>query len=366
MIKYIDEYQNKTLVDKLLKQIEKKAAEIEKKQINLMEVCGTHTVAIFRLGIREVLPEKINLISGPGCPVCVTSSEDIDLIIQIAQQPNVITATFGDMIKVPGSRGSLEQLKASGADIRVVYSPLDVIDIAQKEPDKKIVFLGIGFETTAPTIAAMLAAARQQKVKNLFVLPVCKVIPPAMKVLLDDKTARVDGFLLPGHVSIILGTEPYEFIAQDYHLSGVIAGFEPLDILEAVYMLLEQISAQDPKIEIAYKRSVRPEGNPQALKILYEVFQPRTAAWRGLGRIPASGLVLRPEYEDFDAEKVFNLSPPEPEKNTGCLCGEVLKGKITPEQCGLFKTKCTPETPKGPCMVSTEGTCAAYYKYSRG
>jgi len=365
MIKYIDEYQNKDLVAKLLEQIRSKTAKIDRSEINLMEVCGTHTVAIFRFGIRDALPEKIKLISGPGCPVCVTSSEDIDLIMQVASQPQAIIATFGDMIRVPGSQGSLEDLRTSGADIRVVYSAMDAMDIARQEPEKKIVFLGVGFETTSPTIAAMIKEADRLRIENLFVLTAFKIIPPAMRVLLDDEDAKIDGFILPGHVSTILGVDPYKFTAEEFGVPGVIAGFEPVDILKSISMLLTQIDEGIPRIEIAYKRTVRAEGNPQALKILYEVFKTGDALWRGIGCIPGSGLVLQGKYERFDANKAFKLKTPKPEDKSGCLCGEVLKGKITPEQCRLFARRCTPETPKGPCMVSSEGTCAAYYKYGR-
>lgn len=365
MIKYVDEYQDKGLVDKLLKQIEKKSAEIGRPQINIMEVCGTHTVAIFRFGIREALPENIKLISGPGCPVCVTSPEDVDFIIYLAQQPEVIVTTFGDMMKVPGSQGSLEELRASGANIRVIYSALDVLEIARQEPAKRVVFLGVGFETTSPTVAAMLMEARRLKIENLLLLPSFKLIPPAIQTLLEDNKAKIDGFILPGHVSTIIGALPYKFIQQKFHVPAVIAGFEPVDILEAIYMLLKQIADSTPKIEIEYKRSVRPEGNPIALRTLYKVFKIGDACWRGLGCISGSGLLLQNGFECFDAKKVFSPELPQTRGKTGCLCGEVLKGKITPEECRLFAGECTPDTPQGPCMVSSEGTCAAYYKYHR-
>ena len=358
-LKYIDEYRNEEIAKKIIKGIK----ITSKKQVNLMEVCGTHTVSIFRNGIKNILPENIHLLSGPGCPVCVTPIHSIDEIIALAREKGFIITTFGDMIRVPGSTTSLEKEKADGADIRMVYSALDALSIARNNPHKNIVFMGVGFETTSPTIASTVLKARKEGIKNFSVLSVAKIMPPAMNALLDGEV-NIDGFICPGHVSAIIGSKPYAFIAEKYKIPCVISGFEPLDILQGIYMLIRQIEEEKSKIEIQYKRVVKPEGNIIALQRLKEVFQIVDSNWRGIGNIEKSGLDFKEEFFDYNARK-FNIHVEESREFLGCRCGEVLKGIIIPTDCPLFKTACTPENPKGACMVSSEGTCAAYYKYNR-
>ncbi len=328
-----------------------------------MEVCGTHTVAIFRNGIREMLPTNINLISGPGCPVCVTPILHIDEIIALSRKNDFIITTFGDMIRVPGSTSTLEKEKANGADIRIVYSTLDALEVARLNSSKKVVFMGVGFETTSPTIASAILKAEEEKIDNFFVLSVAKIIPPAMRALLESREVNIDGFICPGHVSTIIGSRPYNFIATQYGVPCVISGFEPLDILQTIFMLVKQIEENDTKIEIQYQRVVKPEGNQIALEKVSRVFKVIDSEWRGIGKIPQSGLEIREEYTQFNARK-FNVLVEKTKEFTGCSCGEVLRGRITPPECPLFGEVCTPEDPKGACMVSSEGTCAAYYKYN--
>lgn len=360
MIKYLTEYRSQKLNEIVLDKIKK----ISRKPVSLMEVCGTHTVSIFKFGIRKILPENIKLISGPGCPVCVTSQEDIDKMIELSTKEDVIITTFGDMMKVPGTHSSLSQQKSKGSDIRIVYSVLDALEIARENNNKKVVFLAVGFETTAPTIASSILTAEKENLKNYFVLCSHKLIPPALKALVDTENLKIDGFILPGHVSTIIGSSPYEFIADEYKIPAVIAGFEPLDILQAIYFLVKMIEEEKPQIRIQYKRAVKKEGNFKARKIMEEVFETSESIWRGIGKIPESGLKLREKYRKFDIENFFNLKPDfTSEEAKGCRCGEILKGIKTPPECGLFGKKCTPEHPVGPCMVSSEGTCSAYYKY---
>jgi len=357
-LKYIDEYRNKNLAKIILKQID----GLSHQPINLMEVCGTHTVAIFRHGLRKVLPPHIQLISGPGCPVCVTPIRYIDEIIAFAREKEFIITTFGDMMRVPGSTSSLEKEKAKGADIRMVYSTLDALQVAEDNPFKKIIFVGIGFETTAPTIASAILKAEKEKIKNFFVLSMAKLIPPVLKGLLESKEININGFLYPGHVSTIIGSQPYSFIASQYHIPGVIAGFEPLDILQSIYMLVKQIENNQAEIAIQYERAVKPEGNEIALARMKKVFNQVDSDWRGIGRISRSGLEIKEDYHPFNARK-FAVEIEETREFEGCRCGEVLRGIINPPQCSLFTKICTPENPRGACMVSSEGTCAAYYKY---
>lgn len=358
-LKYVDEYRNKEIAQKILQQIK----NISKKKINLMEVCGTHTVAIFRNGIRKMLPSNINLISGPGCPVCVTPIRYIDEIIALSRDGDFIITTFGDMIKVPGSTSTLEKEKANGSDIRVVYSILDALEVARNNPSKKIVFMGVGFETTSPTIASAVLKAQKEKVNNFSVLSVAKIMPPAMKVLLEGKEVNIDGFICPGHVSAIIGSQPYNFITTQYKIPCVICGFEPLDILQSIYMLVKQIEDDRAEVEIQYKRVVKSEGNKIALDKINEVFKVVESNWRGIGNIPLSGLEIQDKFEQFNAKK-YKVEIEETKEPKGCRCGEVLRGVITPPECPLFGKICSPEDPKGACMVSTEGTCAAYYKYN--
>ncbi len=333
------------------------------KMINLMEVCGTHTHQIAKYGIKSILPENVNLISGPGCPVCVTSQKDIDRAIWIASQKNVIFCTFGDMLKVPGYSTSLEKLKSEGKDIRVVLSAGDCIDIALRNRDKTVIFMAVGFETTSPTVAATILKAKKLKIKNFKIFVSHKLIIPAIEELLKDENLKVNGFILPGHVSTIIGKKPYEFIAKKYKKAGVITGFEPEDVLEGIKMLIKQIEHNDFKIEIQYKRAVKEEGNSKAIEILYRVFEKCSSEWRGLGIIENSGLKLKDEFKEFEAENFFEIPEIETKENSGCICGEILKGIKKPSDCTLFKKVCTPFNPVGPCMVSSEGTCSAYYRF---
>lgn len=336
-------------------------------RIRVMEVCGTHTVAIFRAGLRQILPEEVELVSGPGCPVCVTADDYIDAAIAYAGMEDVIITTFGDMLKVPGTHSSLAEAQAAGADVRIVYSPLDALRIAEENREKQVVFLAVGFETTAPTEAAAVLAAQMQGRDNFFLLSAQKLVPPVMRALLDGGETRVDGFLLPGHVAVVTGTELFDFLGRDYALPGVVGGFAPLEILRALHMLVRQIGAGEARIENAYETVVRPAGNPVARAAIERVYVPATARWRGLGEIPASGLSMLEEYAAFDFARVRPLSiPAGGDGRHGCRCGEVLRGAIVPRDCALFGKACVPEHAVGPCMVSVEGTCAAWYKYGGG
>ena len=360
-MKYLTEYRDGSLASKMADHIK----AISTKPARFMEICGTHTVAIFKHGIRDVLPDHIDLVSGPGCPVCVTATRDIDKAIKLARIPDVIVTTFGDMVRVPGSESSLKREKGRGADVRMVYSTMDALEVARKNPEKKVVFLGVGFETTAPTIAAAVVTAEAEGMENFSVLSSHKLLPPAMDALLSGGELDVSGFMCPGHVSTIIGTAAYEVVAAQYHTPCVVMGFEPLDILQGIYMLVRQIEAGEALVEIQYRRAVAPEGNLNALKTMDRVFEPCDAPWRGLGVIPKSGLAFRDTYRAFDAEGLFDLEVPDSPDPAGCKCGDILRGVKTPTDCKLFGSVCTPENPVGPCMVSSEGTCAAYYKYSR-
>lgn len=334
--------------------------------IRLMEVCGTHTVAIFKAGIRQLLPAAVELVSGPGCPVCVTPNEYLDTAVAYSRQEDVIITTFGDMLRVPGSTTSLAAEKAAGADIRIVYSPLDSLEIAAANPAKKVIFLAVGFETTAPTAAATVLAAEQAGLANFYVLSAHKLVPPALAALLAASEVKVDGFILPGHVSAIIGESPYRFLVAEHRLPAVIAGFEPLDILEAVHFLVKKIAAGEAALENAYRRVVRPDGNPAARAVLAKVYAEADAAWRGLGVIAGSGLSVRAEYRRYDALACLPVAPEPTKEPAGCRCGEVLRGVVRPADCPLFGAACRPEQPVGSCMVSVEGTCAAWYKYGGG
>ena len=344
----------------------KKIDEFIHEPVRFMEVCGTHTVSIFRSGIRQLLPEKVDLVSGPGCPVCVTPNEYMDTAIAYAKKENVIIATFGDMLKVPGTTSSLNKVKAEGADIRIIYSPLDALQIAKDNPDKQTIFLAVGFETTAPLTAATLQAADLQNISNFFVLSSHKRTDAPIDALLSDPQIKVDGFLLPGHVCVITGEKPFSFVAEKYKKPAVIAGFEPLDILQAVYMLAKQIHDGTAMIENAYKRVVKPEGNITAQKAMSLVFYNAAADWRGFGRIPESGMAVNELYSKYDALKQIPVKKEISRENPACRCGEILKGLIKPVECPLFKKVCTPDSPAGACMVSVEGTCHAWYKYGQG
>jgi hydrogenase expression/formation protein HypD len=336
-----------------------------------MEVCGTHTMAISQFGIRGLIPGSIKLLSGPGCPVCVTSLCDIDRMIAIAGLKDVIFTTFGDMIRVPGSRSSLREIKSQGADVRLVYSPLDALQIAAENPGKQVVFAGVGFETTSPTIIATVLEAQKNELKNFSVYPAFKTVPTALKAILESGQTRIDGFLCPGHVSAIIGSRPYRFIPAEYQIPCVIAGFEPLDILESLVMLLEQIAAHKKSgsaflVQTEYRRGVPDEGNPHALAIIDKVMQPCPAEWRAIGNIPDTGLCFRDEYQEFDASRKYDIKVEPAREPAGCICGQVMMGLNQPDECAMFGKACTPENPVGPCMVSSEGACAAWYKYGNG
>jgi hydrogenase expression/formation protein HypD len=358
-VKFVDEYQNSELARKLAQKI----ARCSSKTIRLMEFCGGHTHAILRYGIRQLVPKTVEMRSGPGCPVCVTATADLDKAIALAQLPDVVITTFGDMIRVPGSYSSLQQAKADGADVRIVYSTIDAVEIAKVNARKSVIFIGIGFETTAPTIAASILKAQQEQIENFYVLSLNKLTPPVMKTLLDSGEVKLDGIIGPGHVSVIIGSHPYEFIPRDYGVACVISGFEPLDILLCVDRLVEQIERGEPKVEIAYPRGVKPEGNRKARQLMEDVFEIGEANWRGIGIVPQSGLKIRRKYAQFDADKAFSVRLKPPREPKGCLCGDVIRGAATPLECRLFGKTCTPESPVGPCMVSSEGACAAYYQY---
>ena len=323
-----------------------------------MEVCGGHTMAIHRFGLHTLLPPSIRLLSGPGCPVCVSSQHFLDTAIAYSKVPGAIITTYGDLIRVPGSVSSLEKEKANGKDIRIVYSVLDSLEIARNNPGRPLFFLGIGFETTAPATAAAIVQAKTDNISNFFVLSAHKVMPPVMKALVDEGV-KIDGFIAPGHVTAITGTAIYNDLATVYGLGVVVAGFEPVDMMQAILMLTRQLEAGEPKVEIQYKRIVHHAGNTIAAGFLNRVFEPRDDRWRGLGTIPASGLKIRDEFSAFDAEKTFPLTVPVPTDPKGCICGSILRGLKTPNDCGLFATRCTPSDPVGACMVSGEGT----YKY---
>jgi hydrogenase expression/formation protein HypD len=358
-MRFIDEFRDAGLARRLADKI----AGFSTRPARLMEFCGGHTVAIMRNGIRQLLPPTIEMLSGPGCPVCVTSNSDIDHAIALAGLPDVIITTFGDMLKVPGSYSSLQKARAEGSDIRIVYSTQDALQVARDNPQQSVIFIGVGFETTAPTIAMAVIQAEKEDLHNFYVLCRLKTTPPAMRALLDLGEINLNGILCPGHVTTVIGTAPYEAYARDYGVACVVAGFEPIDILQAVEMLVQQIEKGEPRVEIAYTRGVRPEGNLKALEVMHKVFDMAGASWRGLGEIPGSGLKLKATYARFDAGCAFDVALPPAREAPGCRCGEVLRGVIRPAECMLFRKTCSPENPIGPCMVSSEGSCAAYYQY---
>jgi hydrogenase expression/formation protein HypD len=362
-MRFVDEYRDPAVARALVARITELAGP---DRFKLMEVCGGHTHTIYRHGLEHVLPPSVELVHGPGCPVCVIPMGRVDDAISLAKQPGVIFTSFGDMMRVPGSRGNLLQAKAEGADVRFVYSPLDALRLAVDHPDRQVVFFAVGFETTAPSTAITLCQARDRGVTNFSVFSNHVTIVPPIRAILESPDLRLDGFLGPGHVSTVIGQRPYRFVAEQYHKPLVTAGFEPLDILHAVAMLLAQIREGRCQIENQYVRVVRDEGNPRALAILAEVFELRPHfEWRGLGFISQSALKLRPELARFDAEVRYELPGERVADPKACQCGEVLKGVIKPWECKVFGTACTPETPIGTCMVSSEGACAAYYNFGR-
>jgi hydrogenase expression/formation protein HypD len=358
-IKYAQEYRDPEIGVMLIEKIR----QTSRKPVRLMEVCGTHTMAIFRHGIRQVIPEHISLLSGPGCPVCVTTQKEIDTFIALTGLDNTIVATFGDLMRVPGTGSSLQNERACGKDIRMVYSTFDALDLARKNPEKKIIFLGVGFETTAPTIAASIISARHEGIKNYFVHSSHKRVTPALSALIKDENVNINGLILPGHVSVIIGTDAYRPLFNKHHIPCAVAGFEPVDILKGIDSLINQIESRHPRLDNTYPRAVTAQGNKKATAIMEQVFENTDTAWRGLGMIPQSGLKIREAFEAFDAQKVFAVEVAKSEEPKGCICGHVLKGAVTPPECPLYNKICSPTSPVGPCMVSSEGTCSAYYRY---
>lgn len=361
-MKYIDEFRNSDIITTIKNKIDR---IYNRTPVNLMEVCGGHTHAICKYGIRSLLPPGINLLSGPGCPVCVTETSYIDKAIALARRSNTIIATYGDMVKVPGSQESLETSRNHPAKIKICYSSLEALKLAEKQSDSEVIFLAVGFETTAPSIAATILEGEKRGVKNFSILSGNKTMPAAMKTLLDAGDCRINGFICPGHVSTITGVHIYDFIAKDYNIPCVVSGFEPLDIMESIYLLIKQLMERKAGVVNQYKRSVNAEGNRKALEIMYEVFESSAAIWRGLGSIPDSGLKLKENYQDFDAEVKFKPEIRTVEQESACICGSIMRGVNQPPDCKLFRKECNPENPIGPCMVSSEGPCSAYYKYVR-
>ncbi len=362
-MKYVDEYRDSTLAEQIAAEIARLSAG---RPLKFMEVCGGHTHTIYKYGIEDILPRNIDMVHGPGCPVCVLPMGRIDDAISIAHTDGVIFTTFGDMMRVPGSKGSLLDAKADGADVRFVYSPLDALKIATQNPDRQVVFFAIGFETTAPSTAVTLLRARAEGTKNFCIFCNHIKVIPALQAILDSPDLRLDGFVGPGHVSMVIGTRPYEFIARDYHKPVVISGFEPLDIIQSIHMLVQQMVEGRSEVENQYARVVRPEGNVKALEAMAQTMMLRPLfEWRGLGTIPQSALKLRPEFADWDAELRFAVPGIRVADPKACQCGKVLRGAIKPWECKVFGIACTPETPVGTCMVSSEGACAAYFNYGR-
>jgi hydrogenase expression/formation protein HypD len=360
-MKHFDEYRDSSLVKPLVEELKSAVT----KPLRVMEVCGSHTMAIFRNGLRSILPDGMELVSGPGCPVCVTSASHMDAFIAMADLPGVRVTIFGDLFRVPGTHTSLARASSLGAKVDIVYSPMDALELATQNPDELVVFLGVGFETTTPGIAATILAAHTRNIKNFVVFSTQKTMPAPLEALLSDPNLKIDGLLCPGHVSSIIGAGAWEPLAKKYHLACVVGGFEPADLLKSLILLAHQIGNNDIKVENVYSRVVAWEGNLRARKMVDEIFEPADMDWRGLGRIPLSGLKIREKYAAFDAEVRLNITLPKAEEPKGCMCGEILKGMNTPRECPLFDTRCTPANPIGPCMVSSEGTCAAYHKYGR-
>lgn len=359
-MKYIKEFRNPNLAKKILNERVNK----NEQELTIMEVCGTHTMAIYRNGIRSLLSENINLISGPGCPVCVTPQGYIDAAIELCQRNDVIVTTFADMLKVPGTFSSLRIQKTLGRDVRTVTSPIRAIEIANKNPKKEVVFLGVGFETTAPIIALSIYMAKRKKIDNFSVLQSIKTMPNALKKIVLDNETKIDGFLCPGHVSTVIGVKPFEFLSKKFNLPAVIAGFEYCDIIAAIYFLTEMINKQEAEVKNIYSRIVRYDGNEKAISIMEKVFNKAHTMWRGLGLIENTGFEIKEEYKDYDAQLKFNINFKKDDLPSNCLCGEILKGIKKPTQCQLFSKICNPANPIGPCMITREGTCSIYYKYS--
>jgi len=335
------------------------------RKINIMEVCGTHTMQFFHTGVKDIFPKSLNLIDGPGCPVCVTANDYLDRAIEIMRQRNVIITTFGDMLKVPSSYSSLQREKSEGRDVRIVYSPLDALKIAEDNPNREVMFLSVGFETTVPTEGITVKTARQKNIKNFSILTGNKLTPPAVKALLGMGEVKIDGFILPGHASIITGVNAWSFIKDDYNIPSVVTGFETKDLIFGTLLLLDLIMNDKSDLLNSYGEVVSRSGNIKAQEIIDELFDIVDENWRGIGMIPNSGLKLKDKYADFDAAKRYSVELPPVIEPEGCRCGEILRGLITPLECPLFAKKCTPRNPVGACMVSSEGSCAAFYKYKR-
>lgn len=363
-MRFQDEFRDRKLVTIMADNIGRMARQL-KRPVSFMEVCGTHTMSIYQYGIRSLLPDMIRLVSGPGCPVCVTPVGYVDQALGCTADPVNIVATFGDMLRVPGSASSLMEQRAIGADVRIVYSPLDAVALAQAHPERRVVFLGVGFETTAPAVAASILEAARLGLTNYCVLGAHKTMPRPMEALSADPELSLAGYLCPAHVSTVIGGIAYQPLAEKYHIPCVVTGFEPADVMQGIEMLLAQVLKGESRVEIQYRRAVTWEGNPKARAILERVFTPSDAEWRGLGILPDSGLSIRPQLSLFDAATVLELPEAGGVENRACRCGEVLKGKLAPFGCPLFGTACTPEEPVGACMVSSEGTCAAAYRYGR-
>lgn len=370
-MKFVDEFRDPSAARSLLAAIEESVEELgatAEKPVHIMEVCGGHTHAIFRFGLDKLTPPGLEFIHGPGCPVCVLPMSRVDDCVEIAERPDVIMTTFGDVMRVPGTKKSLFQAKADGADVRMVYSPLDALELARRQPDKEVVFFGLGFETTTPSTAIAIQQAAREELTNFSIFCNHISVPPPIKALLEDPLSMIDGFVGPGHVSMVIGTKPYEFIARDFNKPIVVAGFEPLDLLQSILMVLKQLASGRAEVENQYSRVVPDDGNMISIASVEDVYEPRpTFEWRGLGEIDASGLRVRAKYREFDAEEKFGIgyglkrnSLKEPE---GCACGEVMTGRVKPVACPQFGKGCTPDMPLGALMVSSEGACAAYWQY---
>jgi len=358
-VRFVDEFHDPKLANSIARGI----ADISTRPVQFMEFCGGHTHAILRYGIRDMLPATVKLRSGPGCPVCVTSAHDVDVAIAMAALPETIIATYGDLVRVPGTQGSLEVARARGADVRVVYSAVDAVTLAHENQAKTVVLIGIGFETTSPTVAASILKAEQLGLTNFLVLPLLKLTPVIMTALLQEGELKLDGIVCPGHVSVITGTGIYTPIPERFGVGCVVTGFEPLDILRSIHMLVGQVESGAPTVQNAYERAVATEGNRVARELIDRVFAPCHAEWRGIGPVANSGLTLNSSYSRFDAMATMNVTVERSVEPQGCRCGDILRGAATPEDCALFGSACTPARPVGPCMVSSEGACAAHFAY---
>jgi len=362
-VKYVDEFRDSATCRSLLGNI---ADRLPSRPVTIMEVCGTHTHAIARSGLRAAVPEGLSLLSGPGCPVCVTAVGEIDCAVELAGRDGVTLCTFGDMIRVPGSESTLADARAAGASVELCYSPMEAVELAERDPGRQVVFVGVGFETTAPTVAGAALEARRLGLRNFSLLVSHKLIPPAMLALLAHGEVAIDAFLCPGHVSVIIGSNAYRPVVERFRVPCVVGGFEPADVLQAISLMLDQLADGRAEVETQYSRAVRPDGNPRARAIVDRVFALDDARWRGIGTIPGSGLKLRPEFAEFDALERFGVEVKAGREHPACRCGDVLRGVLRARECGAFGRLCTPDSPLGPCMVSSEGACSAEYRYGPG